>query len=365
MKRATLASVMGVLCLLWAATAFAQNPGRQPGMGFGGGVTGVVTAIKDNAITVLTQDSKDPVTVNLTAETRITKQATIKVADLKVGEQVMVFGRSVTDTAGTTSYEAMSVMAGESMFRRAGGGAGGPGGGGGGGNRPGGFAPVTGKVKSVSPLVVTADDGTDTTVTVTEGARVMRNTTLTPADIKVGEEIRAMGQRSDTGEVQATMIMTGIDPPARVGTVAAFADGVLEITPASGGASAKVAVSATVPVYRQSTLQESDLKVGDKVSVRARQTQGSDSTAIASMITLGDPLPNVGGMGRGMFGGLGARPGGGAPGGPGPGGAGPGGPGGRMGGNLVTGEITKLSPLTIKTDQGEREFTLSGQTRIV
>jgi hypothetical protein len=80
-------------------------------------------------------------------------------------------------------------------------------------------AKVLGTIKSASgnTLVLTADTGTDTTVTVADAARIVRTlpgqtdlktaTAITAADIQVGDRVLARGQAADSGALLASSII--------------------------------------------------------------------------------------------------------------------------------------------------------------
>ncbi|RNL63084.1 hypothetical protein EFK50_15335 [Nocardioides marmoriginsengisoli] len=201
------------------------------------GANGKVAAVSGSTAQVQSMGSGQ-VAVTWTASTAFTKQVSAKLADLSVGDCVVVTPVDSDDGTGATTpptaVTASSVRITEKVdgscspvrVGRPGGGSGGgpqldgdPGGGAT-GARPtrGGFGGAFGEVKAVAAnsFVVTTemptgDDPTKTTsteVTVTVGKATTYRTTApgSAADVKVGVCVNADGKTDDTGAVTATRI---------------------------------------------------------------------------------------------------------------------------------------------------------------
>jgi len=101
MKKTVVAALVLVASFAWAqmpdnAPPDGQGPQAGQGMGRGHrgpGVGGTITAISGNTITIKTMDG-NTAQVNVTDQTRFRKdRQEAKLADLKVGENVMVRGQ--------------------------------------------------------------------------------------------------------------------------------------------------------------------------------------------------------------------------------------------------------------------------------
>lgn len=372
MRKALFIGCAAVLLLGCVWTAAQPAPGGPGGMGpgmRGGMVSGFVTAVGSDSITVRVWGSTDTVTVTVMSDTPISKARSLKPSDLKVGDDVRAMGRRTGDQEDSP-IEASMVMVG------AGGPGGGPGGPGGPGGRGfGGFGAAVGKIKSASAnqIVVTTDSG-DRTVRLTESTQIQRVEQIALRDVKVGDWVTAMGQREDS-TVSARMVRVG-EPPSNMslfGLVTSKDANSIEIQPRFSNVKTKVTVPASATVLRAERAEIGDVKVGDKVTVIARssgdQAGAPELTAVA--ILFGEQLPQgiltgggPGGIGFGGARGMGA-PGAGAPGGGGAPGAGPG--AGRVGIGRVrtfTAEVTSVSPFTVKDGDTTRTLRVSGQTVI-
>lgn len=204
--------------LTLGTTALAQAPG---GGGQGGNAgryaAGAVTAIDTTAgtITVTVRRTGASETLKVAAGTPIATQATVAIADLKVGDQIQVSGVP-------TNISASQIVAGDvpTGFPPVGGGPGGPGAGPGGGGQGGGqnggqgggapgqpaYATATGKVTATSPMTIALSSGVTLTLTPTADARISRITTQTLANIKVGDQVSALGQTEADGTFTASAV---------------------------------------------------------------------------------------------------------------------------------------------------------------
>lgn len=183
---AALTATIGAGALTFAATtptsgAAASQERSQPGVG------GTVTAVSGNTITLTGMDGK---TYTIEAgSAAITKDMTVSVSDIKVGDTVMAQG-----TVNGTSVSATSIHAGKL-----------PMGGFGKGHGPMGMG-VHGKVTAVSGSTLTIEDTNprdNTTKTFTVDASKADITS-----IAVGDEVMVMGTVSGT-TVTATKVVEG------------------------------------------------------------------------------------------------------------------------------------------------------------
>lgn len=225
------------------------------------GANGKVAAVADDTAQVQSSDSGQ-VAVTWTSSTTFTKQVSAELADISVGDCVMVTSADTGTTSGGTSQPptqptevtATSVRISEpvdgSCTPTGGPGGGGPGGTGGGpsfqangngqppagaqGGTPPSGAPqmrgsggAVGTVKSVSGNTVVVgstrfaaptdgsstptQESVDVTVTVTATTTYTATAKGSASDVKVGQCVQATGEADDTGAVTATRI--AVTPP--------------------------------------------------------------------------------------------------------------------------------------------------------
>ena len=212
--------------LALTAPAFAQGPGGgppPPGQGGGGQrrpfAFGTVSAVDatGGTLTITTQNG-DSQTVKVGTDAQIVTQQTVKVSDLKVGDQIAVQGVPTGLTASSlTAGQPPAGLPGAGGFGgpRGGGNGGGGNGGGGGGNTANtasqGFATASGTIKTLP----TATDahlsialGADAVlfVKMADGAKVTKYATVALGDIKTGDKIVARGDTADDGTLTATTV---------------------------------------------------------------------------------------------------------------------------------------------------------------
>ncbi len=215
------------------------GPGGGPG-GFGGGrggfgrapfAFGAISAVDTNAgtITITSQfggnggnGGSNSQVIKIGAGAQVISQTDTTVADLKIGDQVQVQGVPTGITASQLTVGTPPAgLPGAGGF--GGGRFGGPGGGGaGGGNNAGGaaaaqgFATATGKIASLptatdAHLSITLGPDVQLFLKMAAGAKITRYTTLRLTDLKVGDQIMAMGQTGDDGTLTASTV--GVNMP--------------------------------------------------------------------------------------------------------------------------------------------------------
>ena len=212
MKNSLLLGTAVLAGLALGTTALAQAPGG-PGGNAGRYAAGAVTAVDATAgtITVTVRRTGASETLKVASGTPIATQATVAVSDLKVGDQIQVSGVP-------TSISAAQIVAGDvpaGFPAPIGGGPGGPGAGPGGGGQNGGglgappapaYATATGKVTATSPMTIALSSGVTLTLTPTADAKISRITTQTLANIKVGDQVSALGQTETDGTFTASAV---------------------------------------------------------------------------------------------------------------------------------------------------------------
>src|SRR5687767_213852 len=200
--------------LLSSACVWAQPQGPGPqgpppegrGMMRGQGTAGTITEIKDNAL-VLKQLTGETATINLSGQTEYRKERQpAKLADLKVGDTVMVRGERAGDA---WNAQTVGVVSPEMMQRFAQGG--GPGAGGPGGRGPGGGMMmmmeglgkefIAGEITAIDEtrLTIKRVDGETQTIELDETSSLRRRggVSITLPDVKVGEQVVGRGKLKD------------------------------------------------------------------------------------------------------------------------------------------------------------------------
>jgi hypothetical protein len=226
----------GLLTSLSAVPALAQFPGGGGG-GFPGGgggfqgrppfAFGAVSAVDTGAgtITIMPQfGGNGPQTIKVDGSTQIVTLADVAVADLKVGDKIVVQGIPTGITASSVTVG--DPPPGLPGLPGMGGGFGGPrgGGGNGGGNAAGAPAPPTSSATATGTIKVlpTAADphltlslGPDMELflKIADGAKVTKYMTLKLADIKTGDRVMAAGQTADDGTLTATTLGVNLPQP--------------------------------------------------------------------------------------------------------------------------------------------------------
>jgi Cu/Ag efflux protein CusF len=216
---------------------------------------------------VLTAEHVGDVTITVDDKTSITQGHTaLKLSDLKQGEQVHV--QAVKNGTDTVAVRVMVQDDNE--------------------NEPpdehGTTMTAEGTVTATASgqITVHTEDHGDVVVQIDSSTIIRRQgQTLTPTDIKVGDEVNARGTKVDDHTLKATQIeVRGIDQNQEVhGTVTKV--GTSSITVAGVTINAD---SSTVIKKRGQTIQLSDIKVGDRVE--AEGTRVDENTLLARQITV-------------------------------------------------------------------------------
>jgi len=186
--------VIGVLlsAVAWAQAPDTNAPAQTPppsqngeghwgGERRGPGVGGTITAISGNSITIKTMDGKTA-QVNVTDQTKFRKdREDAKLADLKVGDGVMVRGQQGSDGVwqaemiGTRSAGEMGGQFREGLGKKF----------------------IMGEIKSINgtQLEIARPDGVTQTISVDENTSFKKdNESITLADFKVGDHVFGRGE---------------------------------------------------------------------------------------------------------------------------------------------------------------------------
>lgn len=161
-------------------------------------VNGKVLSIEGNIINVETKTGNMAVTVNQDTKYRVPNKENPTLADVKVGDQVIIVGNK-TDTA----FVAKEVVV-----------------------PPPPTVMVTGKVSGISGNIITIETAKgNLNITVNEDTkyRIPGKKNAAPGDIKVGDRITVLGQRSETGYV-AKAVTVILVPRQIQGVVTAVSD---------------------------------------------------------------------------------------------------------------------------------------------
>ena len=235
---------LAVFLLLTAISVYAQAPEGQGPQGAGpqggpgmqmqmrGGTAGTITEIKDNAL-VIKQLNGESATVNLSDKTEYRKERQpAKLADLKVGDAVMVRGERAGDA---WNAQMVGVVPAEMMQRFGQGpGSGGPGAGGPGGGgmmmvREGlGKEFIAGEITAIedTKLTIKRVDGEMQTIELDETSSLRRRggVSITLPEVKVGEQVFGRGKLKEgvfvpevltVGEFPQMRMMMGGQEPAK------------------------------------------------------------------------------------------------------------------------------------------------------
>lgn len=233
-QRSTRIGALALAAFALVPAAFAQGPGGpgggQGGFGGPGGrapfAMGAVTAVDAAAhtITVSSQfGQQQPMVISVPDGVKINAQVAAKVSDLKVGDQVRVTGVPTAMTAQTLSIGELPAgfgggqrPGGQNGAGPRGGGQGGPGGMGGPNGRGGpgggmGGPPISAKVTKLDPLTLELSPGASLVLTMGANAKVTKVATETLDQVKVGDQIMAMGQAGDNGAFTASSVSVNMN----------------------------------------------------------------------------------------------------------------------------------------------------------
>ncbi len=196
------------------AAAQSASPSTTPaaGQAFGLGTTGTVQSVNGNTITLTTQNGS-PAKATVSDSTTYVKNATITVADIKVGDTVTVIGAAAAD--GSVSAQQVTVGAVTQAFGGAAalGGAGrqGAAGGQGGAASQAGAAALSGSVQKAegNTLTVAVTGGQPTKVLVSADTRLRKTETATLADVSAGSQVTITGQTGSDGSITALAVLVG------------------------------------------------------------------------------------------------------------------------------------------------------------
>jgi hypothetical protein len=237
-------------------------------------IEGTATEVASDHLKVHTK-SGDDVTVAVNADTIIrTNDHLAGITDIKTGDRVNVNAR--VNTGGTLTALRIEVETEH---------------GGGNGNDDHG-AELTGNIASISSGAITVTTGGGATVTVKISATTSirhGDTTLAPADLKVGNHVEVKGALNADGSIAATSINVE-DTPGNDdhhesvefdGTVSAVSSTSLTV-----GSTTAALTSSTVVKKSGSKVSLGDIKVGQRVEVKADRDSSGKLTA--TQVTIED-----------------------------------------------------------------------------
>lgn len=177
-------------------SAAASGPSAMPGAGMPGGrdgTTGTVTANRDGTLTVKGVDGT-ATTVEVTADTAVTRTVEGTLEDLEVGDHVLVMGQA---SGSTTAAERIidTGDAGDTAMA----GPGGPMG-----------APTAGAITEIagSTITIETSDGASVAVTASSSTTVTTSEAIAVGDIATGDTVMVQGAVDDT-TVTATEVRVG------------------------------------------------------------------------------------------------------------------------------------------------------------
>jgi hypothetical protein len=214
----TVGGVLGVKALSGngspaAATSASAAGAARPQGGFpGGGTFGTLTSVNGSTLTLTMQDGTTK-TVTTSSTTRITKTVDGTLSDIKVGDNVVAMG-----TANGTTITAQRVTdrgtqapggPGANGARPNGNGGPPPGAAPNGGAAGGGFAAGTVKSISGSTIVLTAPDGTATTVKTESATTYSVTKTVALSALITGQNLVVQGTPNSDGSIAATNVQQG------------------------------------------------------------------------------------------------------------------------------------------------------------
>jgi hypothetical protein len=216
-----------------SAVASTGNGNTNSGNGNGGpafqtrfpGANGEITAINGSTLTLKDRQGQS-VQVKTTNSTTVTVEKTVGVDAIKTGDRITVAG----DGSGS-AIAATRITVTDLQINGRGGGQGGPppagapgggnftpptggqrrnfGGENGNGQAPGGFAVGTVTKVDGGTITIKSFDGATKTVTTSSTTKVMKGEKGSLSDLKVGQNVRATGDKDSAGNVTATAINEG------------------------------------------------------------------------------------------------------------------------------------------------------------
>lgn len=287
-------------------------------------VSGKVTAVSGDSITVTPIGQGQAVAARIAEDTRLERVDPASFSDIKVGDTVRVMGARRPE--GDQPMPALRIQLGE---------AGAPAGGGG----RGGFGGMPAKVKTTDPFVVTIEGQGDRPFVVTQDTEVVQVKPLARDDIKAGEWAMLFGTR-EGNTVTARFLRVGAGVVSALpGTIKTATKGALTIE-VPGGTQVQVKLPDGTAILSQKSSTPSDIKTGELVAVVPATFQmGGEGDIEASRLFVGEiPSGNAGWIA---------------------GGAAP------MPMMVVSGSVSKADPLTIRVGQDKRAVKLAQGATVV
>jgi len=189
------------------ARAIDIQQGFGGGPGGAGAVFGEVVAVNGNSLEVMPRFGAETIQAKLKEGATLLRQITVDPDTVKVGDTITVQGKRLEgppDTnavafvllVGKQTYPQVSPQGFFAAFRGAGNG----------------NVTATGKVASLSPFVLTLEDGKSLTVVIPGQTPVVDLRPLTLAEIKPGDKLMLIGSESKDGGMVTTTLVVGASP---------------------------------------------------------------------------------------------------------------------------------------------------------
>lgn len=205
-----------------------------------------------------------------------------------------------------------------------------------------------GVVKTVTPLVITDDDGKDLTVPVSKSVTIMRSAPAPRDLLKVGNTISASGEKTTDGLLHAKTIQIDREPGAQdslFGQVIAVHEKTLTLKPLFNEESVTILLAENTKLLRQVAIDPDTVKPGDTLTVQGRRIAGTKAKPekVVAYVLLGDKQPY-----------------------PQPAATDPSSGSQDDGSAFYTGKVSSLSPFVLTLDSGSAlTITIPGQTPLV
>jgi hypothetical protein len=245
-------------------------------------IEGLITAVSDASITVNDARSHADVTALITPDTIIRKgNATVLAADLKIGDRVHVRAAMGADNV-LTALEIKLQNPGDD-------------------SPAGSKQEIEGLITEVSADSITVNDASthgDVTAEITDATVIRKgNTTLTPEDLAVGDRVHVRAQKNEDGTLTALEIKLqnpgdddGDDDEGNgkveiEGLITDVSGDSITVNDASTHGDVTAEITADTKIRKGNTvLLPTDLKIGDRVHVKAQKNEDDTLTALEIML---------------------------------------------------------------------------------
>ncbi len=182
--------------------------------GSSGTVFGTVVAIRGNTLEIQPRFGEENIQATISPDAQLLRQIDIDPDTVKVGDIITVQGKRLAGAPeDSNAIVAAVLLPGKQTYPKVGGGgffammlgAGNPG------------MTCTGKVASLSPFLLTQDDGKQVIATIPGQTPIVDLRTITPADIKPGDKLMVSGAEDKAGGLVIKLLMLGASPIVGLG----------------------------------------------------------------------------------------------------------------------------------------------------